>query len=77
VPADLQLLSTLGDVRFNQSILIGELDEIEGVVNYTNDSLLESWNIALIGTIGGRRELRIQFRPKDLDIFLRKLFKTS
>lgn len=51
VPADLRLLSTSGDVRFDRSILTGEPDEIEGSVNCTNDSFLESRNIALMGTL--------------------------
>ncbi|KFZ18284.1 hypothetical protein V501_01300, partial [Pseudogymnoascus sp. VKM F-4519 (FW-2642)] len=51
VPADLRLLSTSGDIRFDRSVLTGEPDEIEGAVNCTNESFLESRNIALMGTL--------------------------
>ncbi|ELR04093.1 hypothetical protein VC83_02010 [Pseudogymnoascus destructans] len=51
VPADLRLLSTSGDIRFDRSVLTGEPDEIEGAINCTNESFLESRNIALMGTL--------------------------
>lgn len=50
VPADLRLLSTSGDIRFDRSVLTGEPDEIEGAIDCTNDNFLESRNIALMGT---------------------------
>jgi sodium/potassium-transporting ATPase subunit alpha len=51
VPADVRLLSTSGDVRFDRSILTGESDEIEGAINMTDYNYLESRNIALMGTM--------------------------
>lgn len=51
VPADLRLLSTSGDVRFDRSMLTGESDEIEGAVDSTDKNFLESRNIALMGTM--------------------------
>ncbi|THY98894.1 putative Na/K ATPase alpha 1 subunit [Aureobasidium pullulans] len=51
VPADLRLLATSGDVRFDRSMLTGESDEIEGSVDSTDKNFLESRNIALMGTI--------------------------
>jgi sodium/potassium-transporting ATPase subunit alpha len=50
VPADLRLLTTSGDIRFDRSVLTGEPDEIEGALDYTNENFLESRNIALMGT---------------------------
>jgi sodium/potassium-transporting ATPase subunit alpha len=50
VPADLLLLSTSGDIRFDRSVLTGEPDEIEGSIECTNESFLETRNIALMGT---------------------------
>ncbi|KPI36825.1 Sodium/potassium-transporting ATPase subunit alpha [Cyphellophora attinorum] len=51
VPADLRLLSTSGDVRFDRAVLTGEADEIDGAVNPTDDNFLETRNIALMGTV--------------------------
>ena len=50
VPADLRLLNTSGDVRFDRSMLTGESDEIEGSVDPTSH-FLETRNIALMGTM--------------------------
>jgi len=51
VPADIRLLNTSGDLRFDRSVLTGESDEIEGAVNATDDNFLETRNIALMGTM--------------------------
>ncbi|KAF7552214.1 hypothetical protein G7Z17_g4463 [Cylindrodendrum hubeiense] len=50
VPADLRLISHSGDIRFDRSVLTGESDEIEGVVDSTDRNFLESRNIAMMGT---------------------------
>jgi sodium/potassium-transporting ATPase subunit alpha len=51
VPADIRLLSTSGDVRFDRSMLTGESDEIEGAINMTDKNFLETRNIAFMGTM--------------------------
>ncbi|OAA43373.1 ATPase, P-type, transmembrane domain protein [Beauveria brongniartii RCEF 3172] len=51
VPADLRILSHSGDIRFDRSVLTGEADEIEGAVDMTDQSFLESRNIAFMGTL--------------------------
>jgi sodium/potassium-transporting ATPase subunit alpha len=51
VPADIRLLNTSGDVRFDRSMLTGESDEIEGAIDMTDKNFLETRNIALMGTI--------------------------
>ncbi|EON67490.1 Na+/K+-exchanging ATPase alpha subunit [Coniosporium apollinis CBS 100218] len=51
VPADIRLLSTSGDVRFDRSMLTGEADEIEGATEITDRNFLETRNIALMGTM--------------------------
>lgn len=51
VPADMRLLSTSGDVRFDRSMLTGESDEVEGSVDATEKNFLETRNIALMGTM--------------------------
>lgn len=51
VPADIRLLNTSGDVRFDRSMLTGESDEIEGAIDMTDKNYLESRNIALMGTM--------------------------
>ncbi|KAJ3154476.1 hypothetical protein HDU86_004605 [Geranomyces michiganensis] len=50
VPADCRIVESSGDIRFDRAILTGESDEIEGSVDKTDDSFLESRNIALMGT---------------------------
>ncbi|KAJ5177712.1 ATPase P-type K/Mg/Cd/Cu/Zn/Na/Ca/Na/H-transporter [Penicillium coprophilum] len=50
VPADMRLLTSSGDVRFDRAILTGESDEIEGAINCTENNFLETRNIALMGT---------------------------
>jgi sodium/potassium-transporting ATPase subunit alpha len=51
VPADIRLLSTSGDVRFDRSMLTGESEEIEGNTMMTDKNFLETRNIALMGTM--------------------------
>lgn len=51
VPADLRLLSTSGDVRFDRAVLTGESEEVEGALDSTDDNFLETRNIALMGTM--------------------------
>lgn len=51
VPADLRLVETSGDIRFDRSAMTGESEEVEGSIETTDDTFLESRNIALMGTI--------------------------
>lgn len=51
VPADLRLLSTSGDIRFDRSMITGEAEEIEGSVGSTDQNFLESRNISFMGTM--------------------------
>ncbi|KAF4631863.1 hypothetical protein G7Y89_g6261 [Cudoniella acicularis] len=51
VPADLRILSTSGDVRFDRSMLTGESEEVEGNIKMTDKNFLETRNIALMGTM--------------------------
>lgn len=51
VPADLCLLSTSGDVRFDRSMLTGESEEIDGTIMMTDTNFLETRNVALMGTM--------------------------
>jgi sodium/potassium-transporting ATPase subunit alpha len=51
VPADLCLLTTSGDVRFDRSMLTGESEEIDGSLVMTDTNFLESRNVALMGTM--------------------------
>ncbi|KFX97613.1 hypothetical protein V490_02711 [Pseudogymnoascus sp. VKM F-3557] len=51
VPADIRLLSTSGDVRFDRSMLTGESDEVEGAIDMTDINFLETRNVALMGTM--------------------------
>lgn len=50
VPADLRLIETSGDVRFDRSMLTGENEDIEGAVFETDRNFLETRNIAAMGT---------------------------
>lgn len=50
VPADLRLLSHSADMRFGREVLTGEADDVEAAVEATDESFLESRNIALMGT---------------------------
>ncbi|KJZ71818.1 hypothetical protein HIM_08789 [Hirsutella minnesotensis 3608] len=51
VPADLRIISHSGDIRFDRAILTGESDEIEGAIEMTDPNILESRNMALMGTL--------------------------
>lgn len=51
VPADMRLLQTSGDVRFDRAILTGESDEIDGATDSTDANFLETRNIAMMGTL--------------------------
>lgn len=50
VPADIRLLHVSNDLKFDRAVLTGESDAIEGTVDFTADSFLETNNIALMGT---------------------------
>lgn len=50
VPADLRLIQVSNDLKFDRSVLTGESEAIEGSCSCTDDNLLESKNIALMGT---------------------------
>jgi len=50
VPADMRLLQTSGDVRFDRAILTGESDEVDGAIDATDANFLETGNIAMMGT---------------------------
>jgi sodium/potassium-transporting ATPase subunit alpha len=50
VPADMRILQSSGDVRFDRAILTGESDEVEGAIECTENNFLETRNIALMGT---------------------------
>ncbi|KAI9848019.1 MAG: hypothetical protein M1838_000665 [Thelocarpon superellum] len=50
VPADMRLIETSGDIRFDRSMLTGESDEVEGAIDATDDNFLETRNIAAMGT---------------------------
>ena len=51
VPADMRILSSSGDLRFDRSVLTGEAEEVEGAVESTDQNFLESRNIAFMGTM--------------------------
>ena len=51
VPADMRLLNTSGDIRFDRAILTGESDEIDGATESTDVNFLETRNIAMMGTL--------------------------
>ncbi|KAG6862101.1 hypothetical protein C0995_005911 [Termitomyces sp. Mi166 len=50
VPADMRLIETSGDVRFDRAVLTGESEEIEGNVDSQGETFLEAPNVALMGT---------------------------
>lgn len=51
VPADMRLLTSSGDVRFDRSMITGEAEEIDGALDSTDENFLESRNIAFMGTM--------------------------
>lgn len=50
VPADVRLIDASSDTRFERSALTGESEEVEGSVKITHDNILESLNMAWMGT---------------------------
>jgi sodium/potassium-transporting ATPase subunit alpha len=50
IPADLRLVQVTDDVKFDRSILTGESDAIPGTVDATDDNVLETHNVAMMGT---------------------------
>ncbi|KAH0834136.1 calcium ATPase transmembrane domain M-containing protein [Lanmaoa asiatica] len=50
VPADLRIVQTSSDLRFDRSLLTGESDMVPGVLNATSDNALETRNLALNST---------------------------
>ncbi|KAJ5376360.1 hypothetical protein N7509_013246 [Penicillium cosmopolitanum] len=51
VPADLRLLTTSGDTRFDRSMLTGESEDVDGATEMTESNFLETRNVALMGTM--------------------------
>ncbi|KAF8933858.1 hypothetical protein BGZ47_010673 [Haplosporangium gracile] len=50
VHADLRLVQTSNDTRFDRAVLTGESEAIEGATNYTDENFLGSKNVAFMGT---------------------------
>ncbi|KAF1801111.1 hypothetical protein FB192DRAFT_1429110 [Mucor lusitanicus] len=50
IPADLRLVQVSDDLKFDRSVLTGESDAIPGTVDATDDNVLESHNVAMMGT---------------------------
>ncbi|KAG6841610.1 hypothetical protein C0991_009035 [Blastosporella zonata] len=50
VPADMRLIETSNDVRFDRAVLTGESEEVEGSTEDMGETFLEAPNIALMGT---------------------------
>ncbi|KAJ2879764.1 hypothetical protein IWW38_006062, partial [Coemansia aciculifera] len=50
IPADLRLIETSRDLRFDRSMLTGESDAVIATVNFTDENYLETRNIAVMGT---------------------------
>jgi len=50
VPADLCLIQVSNDLKFDRAVLTGESEAIEGSTACTDPNILESKNIALMGT---------------------------
>ncbi|KAI8099726.1 uncharacterized protein BX664DRAFT_355122 [Halteromyces radiatus] len=50
IPADIRLVQVSDDLKFDRSILTGESDAIPGTVDATDDNVLESHNMAMMGT---------------------------
>ncbi|KAF9487492.1 P-type ATPase-like protein [Pleurotus eryngii] len=51
VPADLRLIQTSSDLKFDRSVLTGESNAIPASVEATNPNFMESRNMALQGTL--------------------------
>jgi sodium/potassium-transporting ATPase subunit alpha len=50
IPADLRLVEISDDLKFDRSVLTGESEAIPGTVDATDDNVLESHNVAMMGT---------------------------
>ncbi|KAI9472200.1 MAG: hypothetical protein EXX96DRAFT_642713 [Benjaminiella poitrasii] len=50
IPADLRLIEASDDLKFDRSVLTGESEAIPGVVDETDDNVLETHNVAMMGT---------------------------
>ncbi|KAG6862668.1 hypothetical protein C0993_002072, partial [Termitomyces sp. T159_Od127] len=50
VPADVRLIETSSDLRFDRAVLTGESEEVEGNVDSFGETFLEAPNIAFMGT---------------------------
>lgn len=50
VPADLRIIESSRDLKFDRSMLTGESDAVVGAVNYTDENYLETRNIAVMGS---------------------------
>ncbi|KAI7889874.1 uncharacterized protein EV154DRAFT_603696 [Mucor mucedo] len=50
IPADLRLIQVSDDLKFDRSVLTGESDAIPGTVDATDDNVLETHNVAMMGT---------------------------
>lgn len=50
VPADLRLIQVSNDLKFDRAVLTGESEAVDGTTACTDDNILESKNIALMGT---------------------------
>lgn len=50
IPADLRLIEVSDDLKFDRSVLTGESEAIPGTVDLTDDNVLESHNVAMMGT---------------------------
>lgn len=51
VPADIRLIETSGDTRFDRSAMTGESEEVEASVECTDHNIFETRNMALMGTV--------------------------
>ncbi|KAI7904029.1 uncharacterized protein BX663DRAFT_485506 [Cokeromyces recurvatus] len=50
IPADLRLIEASDDLKFDRSVLTGESEPIPGTVDATDDNVLETHNVAMMGT---------------------------
>ncbi|KAI9029564.1 hypothetical protein CLU79DRAFT_884486 [Phycomyces nitens] len=50
IPADLRLIQVSDDLKFDRSVLTGESEAIPGTVDATDANVLESHNVAMMGT---------------------------
>ena len=50
VPADMRILEASPDLKFDRSVLTGEVEEVSGLADTKEPNYLEAQNIALLGT---------------------------